>query len=277
MVFIDKGEANSAISTFTSMQKGAMDQTGKLLNELLEILRKIEKGEKLNEQEQKDLDKTCAEMVASAAKEYGTVMKGEDGKELTFYEAEKYAIVTDLDDLAGMPVYGVYSKDQQGMVMSFQFDPKTNEPVFFEVESPMSNEEKAGFVKALERQAKRDERREQPKGVELVKLRLEQMGGLAPQGSKAVVVADAILQQSDSNRVKGNLFEFQRAGNGAISVISLENKEVLAQMSPDGTVNANMGPETAKQFDQMLQKLQAGRSHSSPLKSAAKEMEIGGR
>jgi hypothetical protein len=279
MVFVDKGEANSAVSTFTSMQKGAMDQSGKLLNELLEILRKIEKGEKLNEQEQKDLDKTCAEMVASATREYGQLIKTEEGKEVSCYIAEKYTVIADLDDSAGMPIYQVYNHTEPGMVMSFQLHPKTGEPVFFEVENPLSNEEKAEFIKTLERQAKREDRKAEPKGIELVKQRQENMGDMAPLGTKAILVAHAVLEEEGKNKVRGNSYEFQKGKNGEISVFYVGGREprLIAEMSPAGNVTGHISGDVVEKFSAMFQKLQDARSHSTPLKSAAKEMEIGSR
>lgn len=285
MAFINPSEASQIQSTYGQ----SAEHLAKLLEYLLSRLAQIQtspRAQPLTPEEEQLAHVGCAHTAMEAVKQYGQEFKQESGNEASTYCAEGYTVSTDFHDPCAMPIYTVAAAGK-GNVLSFQQHPKTGELVFFETESTLDNEQLAEMMKAF--QSAQQEKESSLTGVAAVQDRLLQMGEMAPYGSKAVLVADALLQQAEKSgqsNVTGNIYTFDRSSDGGISINykAFPLSEPLFQMSADGTVShsgAAWTQEHQQNFSQMYNKLfqsqpQMAMATASPAKGQ-KTQEIGER
>ncbi len=119
------------------------------------------------------------------------------------------------------------------------------------------------------------------KGAEVVQQRLDQMGEMAPYGSKAVLVADRLMRDGDVESLEGQRYAFKRQKDGAITITDRQTKAPLFQMDRNGAIQASeaaLSPQNRQNFNGMFDKLAA----AQPVKVAAavknvSSLEIGER
>jgi len=284
MAFINPSEASQIQSTYGQ----SAEHIAKLLEYLLTRLAQIQsspKAQPLTPEEEQLAHVGCAHAAMEAVKQYGKVYPQESGNEASCYCADGYTVSTDFHDPCAMPIYTVAATGK-GNVLSFQQHPKTGELVFFETESTLDNEQLAEMMKAF--QSAQQEKESSLTGVPAVQERLLQMGDMAPYGSKALLVADALLQQAEKSgqsKVTGNIYTFDRASDGGISINykDFPLSEPLFQMSAAGTVShsgaawmQNHKDNFAQMYDKLFQaQPQLAMATTSPHKG--QKTEIGGR
>lgn len=264
MPFLSQGETSQVTSTYTQ----SLQQLEQLLDALLKLLQA--KRERTQAQEQSIADQ-CAASVKTALSKHGQSLETESGERRSVYVTEGYTLSADLDDTAGMPVYTVETA-AQGAVLSFQDHPCGKGLVYFETEGSLDEAQKTELLKALQQElAQSREGLTAPKGLKgaaVVQQRLDQMGEMAPYGSKAVLVADRLLRDGGVAAVEGQRYAFKRQKDGSIDIIDRQTKAPLFQMDRNGAIQtseAALSPQNRQNFNGMFDKLAA----AQPVKVAA--------
>ena len=264
MPFLSQGETSQVTSTYTQ----SLQQLEQLLEALLKLLQA--KKERTKEQEQAIADQ-CAASVKTALEKHGQSIETESGERRTVYVTEGYTLSADLDDATGMPVYTVETA-AQGAVLSFQDHPSGEGLVYFETEGSLDDPQKAALLKAPQQELVQSRAGlTAPQGLQgaaVVQQRLDQMGELAPYGSKAVLVADRLLRDGGADAIEGQLYAFQRQKDGSITITDRQTKASLFQMDRHGDIQASeaaLSPQNRQNFNGMFHKLAA----AQPVKATA--------
>lgn len=278
MPFLAQGETSQVTQTYTQ----SLQQLEQLLEALLKLLRSKKKEDRTKQEEQ-SIDDQCAASVKTALEKHGQPLETESGDLRTVYVTEGYTLSADLDDATGMPVYTVETADQVA-VLSFQDHPGGEGLVYFETEGSLDDAQKAALLKALQQElAQSREGLTAPQGLQgaaVVQQRLDQMGEMAPYGSKAVLVADRLLRDGGADAIEGQLYAFQRQKDGSIIITDRQTKAPLFQMDRHGAIQSSeaaLSPQNRQNFNGMFNKLAA----AQPVKVAAvvknSSFEIGER
>lgn len=257
MVFVDR-EVDQAVQGVTQAQAKIAEQLSKLAIFMLERMNEAkEKGEALEPEQQEIVDELIARHCMDSLEQHGT--PGRYGSEVT-YECERYILSYDPDDATGMPMYRVHDRDTDSDAFMFQRHPRTNEFVFFDVENPLTDDQKKDFVNALAQRPTVEKTRD-ASPIEQVKAQLENFGDLAPRGSKAAVIADVML--SDRDRLGGNTYSLQREADGGLSIFRTSSNELILNVSGDGSIKERMTTADTIQFDKMYSSFKEMQSQQS--------------
>lgn len=290
MVFVNPGEASSAQSSSISLQESSWELLAWLM---AEIARR--KAQQQSESEEESQEETPEEPpVAKVEEEWSPdrFMEGieqqvmaaaavklvQDYGQNDRYQAEGYSIKAQSVD--GKEIYTVRDQAHE-TVMEFE---KLNDQ-FIILEDHSTPAQQADFRRASQNMKVLHEQGGDVN--ENARTQLQQLGALAPIGTKATVVATTILDQTGTDTYSGSLAEGQsdrytlsRDVDGTVTIRdNQEGFDIL--LAHDGKIQAAMSDENLQHFSQLYDRLdvkqQAAAQSRSPTavipQSTAEELD----
>lgn len=272
----------------------------------------------LSPTETQQVDSLCAESVKQLVQERGVEQMTEDGLQHV-YEAESYSLRADLNDGTGYPVYTITCPNRGELLKFQDSPAAVGEVIFYPTQHELSNLEKAKLLAVLQQslefrlqQVAEDRailaealdkepgvsatpamrmlddnidreavlgQQVSDRAVAVVKADLDSLGGFAPQGSQAILVAHAVLGEQDkAEREENARYSTQRHPDGTIELYEDrlprpgQAKEPLVTLSPGGELHctARFTAQHGAAFSAMLTRLAAHQKGKSAVQSRSK-------